>query len=131
LGLWGAWSRWRDRLYATRALMRFALWMGPAGLIAILAGWSTTEIGRQPWVVQGLLRTSEAVSAHSATQVGISLAIFVVVYFAVFGAGTVYILRIIDRGPETGDGDAPPVGGPGRAHQPGRPMSAATDGEGR
>src|SRR5690606_38351209 len=43
LGLWGAWSRWRGRLYATRALMRFALWMGPAGLIAILAGWSTTE----------------------------------------------------------------------------------------
>lgn len=129
LGLWGAWSQWRGRLYATRALMRFALWMGPAGLIAILAGWSTTEIGRQPWVVQGLLRTSEGVSAHSATQVGISLAIFVVVYFAVFGAGTVYILRIIGRGPETGDGDAPPEGGPGRAHQPGRPMSAAPDGE--
>lgn len=131
LGLWGAWSRLRGRLYSARGLMRFGLWMGPAGLVAILAGWSTTEIGRQPWVVQGLLRTSEGVSAHSATQVGISLAIFVVVYFAVFGAGTVYILRIIGRGPESGDGDAPPAGGPGQHHQPGRPMSAATDGEAR
>ena len=125
LGLLGGWSRLRGTLHSSRLLMRFALLMGPAGLIAILAGWMTTEIGRQPWVVHGLLRTSDAVSAHSVAQVGATLAIFVVVYFAVFGAGTVYILRIIGRGPEPGDGDAPPDGGPGRVHHPGRPMSAA------
>lgn len=129
LGLWGAWSRLRGKLHSSRGLMRFALLMGPAGLVAILAGWFTTEIGRQPWIVQGLMRTSEAVSAHAAGQVGLSLAIFVVVYFLLFGAGTVYILRIIARGPEAGDGDAPPDGGPGRRNQPGRPMSAAGERE--
>ncbi|HEU4773552.1 MAG TPA: cytochrome ubiquinol oxidase subunit I [Lysobacter sp.] len=129
LGLCGAWLRWRGRVYASRPLMRFALWMGPAGLVAILAGWSTTEIGRQPWIVQGLQRTADAVSAHSTAQMGVSLAIFVVVYFLVFGAGTVYTLRIIGHGPSTGDADSPSEGGPGQLHQPGRPMSAATDGE--
>ncbi|MGV8940109.1 MAG: cytochrome ubiquinol oxidase subunit I [Lysobacter sp.] len=129
LGLYGAWLRWRGRVYTSRSLMRFALLMGPAGLVAILAGWMTTEIGRQPWIVQGLLRTSDAVSAHSGAQMGVSLAIFVVVYFVVFGAGTVYILRIIGHGPSVLDGDSPPDGGPGQPHQPGRPLSAATDGE--
>jgi cytochrome d ubiquinol oxidase subunit I len=64
--------------------------MGPAGLVAILAGWMTTEIGRQPWIVYGLMRTSEAVSPHSARAGGADAGDFVVVYFTVFGAGTWY-----------------------------------------
>ena len=61
--------------------------MGPSGLIAILAGWFTTEIGRQPWVVYGLMRTADASSNHSFLQMSITLVLFVVVYFALFGAG--------------------------------------------
>jgi cytochrome bd-type quinol oxidase subunit 1 len=61
--------------------------MGPSGLIAILAGWFTTEIGRQPWVVYGLMRTADASSNHSVMQMSITLILFVVVYFALFGAG--------------------------------------------
>lgn len=126
LGLYGAWARWRGRFHDSRALLRFAVLMGPAGLVALLAGWMTTEIGRQPWIIYGVMRTADAVSAHSATQVGLTLAIFIVVYFALFGAGTVYALRIIAKGPElTGE----PEGGPGQPRQPMRPMSAATDGE--
>jgi len=61
--------------------------MGPAGLIALVAGWVTTEMGRQPWVIYGLLRTRDAVSLHSTLQMAISLLVFIVVYCAVFGVG--------------------------------------------
>jgi cytochrome d ubiquinol oxidase subunit I len=64
LGLWGAWTRWRSQLYKSKLLLRFAVLMGPSGLVAILAGWLTTEIGRQPWVVHGVMRTKDAVSSH-------------------------------------------------------------------
>jgi len=127
LGLFALWSRWRKRLYTSKIFLRFALAMGPAGLVAILAGWYTTEIGRQPWIVYGLMRTSEAVSPHSAAPVGLTLAIFVVVYFAVFGAGTVYGLRIIGKGPALPGTDDTVEGGPGQPRQPMRPISAAGD----
>ena len=66
LGLAGAWFRWRGQLYEQRLFLRFAMAMGPAGIIAMLAGWITTEIGRQPWVVYGVMRTADAASHHSA-----------------------------------------------------------------
>jgi cytochrome d ubiquinol oxidase subunit I len=59
-GLWSLWLRKRGTLYSSRPFLYLALWMGPSGLIAILAGWFTTEIGRQPWVVYGLMRTADA-----------------------------------------------------------------------
>ena len=105
--------------------------MAPSGLIALLAGWMTTEIGRQPWVVYGLMRTADAVSPVSALQLGISLALFVVVYFVVFGAGTGYLLRLIARGPQVDEGLLPVEGGPGQAHHPARPLSAAPDAQQR
>src|SRR3546814_5691540 len=86
LALWAAWARWRGRLYTSMPLLRFALYMGPAGLIAMLAGWFTTEIGRQPWIVYNVMRTADAVSPHGALEVGVTLALFVAVYFIVFGA---------------------------------------------
>jgi cytochrome d ubiquinol oxidase subunit I len=127
LGLWSAWARWRGRLYSSRPLLRFALCMGPAGVIAILAGWFTTEIGRQPWVVYGVMRTADAVSPHGATELGVTLALFVVVYLVVFGAGLVYMLRLIAAGPAPADAAAPSRGGPGQPRQPMRPLSAASD----
>lgn len=61
--------------------------MGPTGLIAILAGWFTTEIGRQPWVVYGLQRTKDAVSAHGDIQMSLSLLAFILVYFQYLALG--------------------------------------------
>jgi len=99
LGLWSVWLRWRRTLHTCRPFLRALLWMGPAGLVALLAGWLTTEIGRQPWVVYGLLRTADAASAHGVVPLSISLALFVLVYSAVFGMGIVYLLRLIRIGP--------------------------------
>ncbi|MFT0851761.1 cytochrome ubiquinol oxidase subunit I [Achromobacter sp. F4_2707] len=129
LALWGAWKRWRGTLYdsaESRGMWRYALYMGPAGLVAILAGWYTTEVGRQPWVVYGVMRTADAVSPHQAFEVGLTLLLFVVVYFILFGAGTVYMLRLIKRGPAAAP-DYGPEGGPGEPRTPSRPLSAATE----
>jgi cytochrome d ubiquinol oxidase subunit I len=127
VGLWSLWLRKRGTLYSSKPFLYLTLWMGPSGLIAILAGWFTTEIGRQPWVVYGLMRTSEGVSNHSYTQLGVTLVIFVVVYFALFGTGLGYMMRLVRKGPHTGEGDAQPPGGPGQQRTPARPLSAADD----
>jgi cytochrome bd quinol oxidase subunit 1 apoprotein (EC 1.10.3.-) len=101
------WLRKRGTLYTSRPFLHLALWMGPSGLIALLAGWFTTEIGRQPWVVYGLMRTADGVSNHSYAQLGFTLVAFVVVYFALFGAGLGYMMRLVRKGPQTGEGDEP------------------------
>jgi cytochrome d ubiquinol oxidase subunit I len=124
LALLGLALRRGGRVYRSKAFLRFALLMAPSGLVAILAGWLTTEIGRQPWIIHGVMRTADAVSAHGATQLGITLALFVVVYFAVFGAGTAYLLRLIGKGP-VADEARPVEGGPGQSRSPARPLSAA------
>src|SRR3546814_6068906 len=90
LALWAEWARWRGRLYTSMPLLRFALYMGPAGLIAMLAGWFTTAIGRQPWIVYTVMRPADAVSPHGPLEVGVTLALLVAVFFIVFGAGAVY-----------------------------------------
>lgn len=96
LGLWSLWTRWRGTLYDTKWLHRTALLMGPTGFIAVLAGWITTEVGRQPFTVYGLLRTSESIAPVDAPAVATSLVAFIVVYFFVFGAGSFYILRMMN-----------------------------------
>ena len=132
LGLWSLWLRFRGDLYDSRWFLRFAVLMGPAGLIAIIAGWLTTEIGRQPWVVYGVMRTKDAVSNHSALALTLSLGVFIVMYFIVFGTGLFYMLKLIavgpqDLGPEEPQttidlsGDAP------LNARPSRPLSAAPD----
>ncbi len=75
--------------------------MGPSGFNAVLAGWITTKVGRQPYTVYGLLRTSESLAPVEAPAVAASLIAFIVVYFFVFGAGTVYILRLMNHRPST------------------------------
>ena len=79
--------------------------MGPAGFVAVLAGWITTEVGRQPYTVYGLLRTADSASPIDAAAVGFSLIAFIVVYFAVFGAGTFYILRLMGHTPDIDEPD--------------------------
>jgi cytochrome bd ubiquinol oxidase subunit I len=127
LGALALWMRLRGRLYDSKPFLRFALAMGPAGLVAILAGWCTTEVGRQPWVVYGVMRTADAVSPHGLGEVAVTLALFVVVYFLVFGAGTVYLLRIIAKGPVPGENAHAVEGGPGEMRQPMRPLSGAPE----
>src|SRR5690606_16815857 len=70
----------RGKLYEWRYLHRFAVAMGPAGFVAVIAGWVTTEVGRQPYTVYGLLRTADSVSPLDAPAVATSLIAFVIVY---------------------------------------------------
>jgi cytochrome bd ubiquinol oxidase subunit I len=129
LGVVGLVLRVRNKLYDTRWFHRFALAMGPSGLVALLAGWITTEAGRQPWVVYGVLRTADAVSPLSSQQVGTSLLIFIIVYFLVFGTGIYYMLKLMAKGPDVGEQAAVVEGDVGqvRARFGHRPMSRATD----
>ena len=126
LGVVSLWLRYKGRLYQSRPFLWFALLMGPSGLIAILAGWFTTEIGRQPWVVYGVQRTIDAVSPHGEMHMSISLLAFILVYSSVFGVGYHYMMRLIKQGPVTGEGDIVETGGPGQIKTPARPLSAAT-----
>jgi cytochrome d ubiquinol oxidase subunit I len=125
LGLWGAWARWRDELYRSKLLLGFAVLMGPAGLVALLAGWLTTEIGRQPWVVYGVMRTKDAVSNHSALVLSTTLIVFIVMYVAVFGTGIRYMLMLVAKGPQP-QGEHPPEP-EGQSGRPARPLSAVPD----
>ena len=113
LGMLSLWARARGRLYEWKWLHRFALAMGPSGLIAVLAGWVTTEVGRQPWTIQGLMRTADSASPLAAPAVAASLVAFVVVYFAVFGTGVLYILKLMAKPPLAHESPAPHI--PARA----------------
>ena len=114
VGLWSLWARWKKTLYTSTWLHRAAMVMGPSGFIAVLAGWYTTEVGRQPYTVYGLLRTADSLSNVDAEAVGASLVAFILVYFIVFGAGTFYILRLMYRMPAA-DAHEPLQEGPTRA----------------
>lgn len=124
LGLWSLYLRWRGNLYENKMFLRFTLLMGPSGLLALLAGWFTTEIGRQPWVVYGLLRTKDAVSNHGAMQMSISLLLFIAIYSSVFGVGYLYMMKLIRKGPQAHEGKSQEHGGPGQPRTPARPLSA-------
>jgi cytochrome d ubiquinol oxidase subunit I len=100
VGMWSLLGRMRGRLYEWSWLHRAALVMGPAGFVAVICGWIVTEMGRQPFTVYRLLRTVHSASPLAAPAVATSLAAFVVVYFAVFGAGVWYILHLAKKPPE-------------------------------
>ena len=104
LGTWGLVERWRGRLYDRRPLAKFALLLGPAGYIAVLSGWITTEVGRQPYTIYGLLRTADSASPIAAPAVATSLLAIVVVYLFIFGLGTYYTVRLLGKSPP----DSPP-----------------------
>jgi cytochrome d ubiquinol oxidase subunit I len=101
LGLWSLVARVRGTLFDSPWLARATVAMAPSGFVAILAGWITTEVGRQPWTVQGLLRTTDSASPIATPAVGTSLAAFMVVYTLVFGFGAFFMLRMMAKPPET------------------------------
>ena len=101
IGIWSLLRRLqKDRLYEDRWLHRAALLMTPSGFVAVLAGWITTEVGRQPYTVYGLLTTAQSASPIAAPAVATSLVAFIIVYFFVFGAGVFYILRLCGKSPD-------------------------------
>ncbi|MBA6297240.1 cytochrome ubiquinol oxidase subunit I [Colwellia sp. MB02u-9] len=103
LGVWSLWRRIRGKLYDDDLLKRATIVMGPMGFVAVLAGWVTTEVGRQPFTVYGLLRTTDSLAPIDAPAVAVSLIAFIIVYFFVFGAGTFYILRLMNKPTATSD----------------------------
>ncbi len=127
LGAWSLLARLIGKLYDWRWMKRFAVLMGPSGFIAVIAGWITTEVGRQPFTIYGLMRTAESASPLAAPAVGASLVAFVIVYFAVFGMGSWYLLKLMSRPPQPHEPD--PANTP--AHAAGiMPAPALTAGAG-
>ncbi len=125
IGLASLWLRWKRRLYQTRLMLWATLAMGPAGIIAVLAGWVTTEVGRQPYTVYGVLRTAQSLSPIGAPGVAISLLAFVVVYLSVFGAGVLLMLRLMAKAPISGEpGPTPHLPARAAGITPGPAMAA-------
>lgn len=96
----GNFLRWRGRLYEMRWFNRVCAFSSPLPFLAVLAGWTVTETGRQPFVVYGLLRTADAVSPVAAGAVFGSLALFVAVYSVLLLAFFFYAARLVWRGPQ-------------------------------
>lgn len=96
----GALLRRRGHLYHHRPFLRVLVWSSPLGFIAVLAGWVVTEVGRQPWVVQGLLRTADSASDLTAPAVAGSLLLFTAVYLFLLAAFVYFLLRVIRSGPQ-------------------------------
>lgn len=116
--LFGALLWWRGKLFETRWYLRIMAQTWWIGFVAVIAGWVVTESGRQPWLVQGILRTADAISPVPASSIVTTLALFVFCYGIVFSMGIYYINRLINLGPE------------GRAIEdseglPNRPLAAA------
>jgi cytochrome d ubiquinol oxidase subunit I len=109
------WLRWRGRLETTRWFLWLLVALTPAGFIATVAGWVVAEVGRQPWVVQGLMRTTAGASAVPASQVATSLALFVLLYLVLIGAYLAYAVRWLRQGPPRVEDEPPPVENPLRA----------------
>jgi cytochrome d ubiquinol oxidase subunit I len=120
LGLWGVvlWARGGPERSAL--FLRAAVLMGPTGFIAVIAGWTVAEVGRQPWVVWRVMRTAAGASPVGPHQVSASLLAFLAVYALIFSAGVLYILRLMAQGP-AGQAEA----APGADRALGTPMAAA------
>ncbi len=99
-GLWGAFLWATKRLDGAKLFHGLAVLMGGSGFVAVLVGWVAAEVGRQPYVVYGVLRTADAISPVGAGEVGVSLLVYMATYAIVFSAGALYILRVMLRGPE-------------------------------
>jgi cytochrome d ubiquinol oxidase subunit I len=123
LTVWAWWLAWRKRLFASPLFLRAATYAIPVGYVAVTAGWVTTEVGRQPYVVYGHLRTADAVTPFlTGGDVVASLIVYIIVYGVVFGSGAYYLIRLVHRGLPQHEPDEPRLG-----DRPARPLSAATD----
>jgi len=129
--LTGAYLWIRGKLFTTRWYLQAATYSWPIGFVALLAGWVTTEVGRQPYVAYGIVRTAQALSPVNAGTVATSLAAFMVVYTVVFSIGIYYIRRLVLSGPKPAAPDAPTQGLPNRPLSLGAHPHEAAPGEAR
>jgi len=107
--LLGAFLWWRGKLFETRWYlwpMAQTWWMG---FVAVIAGWVVTESGRQPWIVQGILRTADATSPVIGPAIAVTFALFIVVYGIISSAGIYFINRLIAKGLDSAAPDEPAV----------------------
>lgn len=96
----------KKQLFSTRWFHVWCMAMTPVGFVAVVSGWFVTEVGRQPFIVFNVLRTAETISPVAGGSIAVSLAAFVITYGLVFTAGAYYILKLIEKGPETTEADA-------------------------
>jgi cytochrome d ubiquinol oxidase subunit I len=123
LAWFGFYLDFKDRIEQKRWLLWLIFFSFPLPFVAILTGWFTAEVGRQPWVVYGVLRTANAVTPFlTARAATISLVVFCTIYALIFAFGIFYIYRLLRIGP------AAPVIKPSIGAGPNRPMSLAGDG---
>jgi cytochrome bd ubiquinol oxidase subunit I len=115
---------WRGLLESTRWFLWAAFLSFPTGFVAVLCGWYTAEVGRQPWVVYHILRTEDAITPSLTGGVALfSLIAYVAVYAVIYSFGLTYIYRLLRRGP---------AAEPDAVNQlPGRPIAAALQGSGQ
>ena len=122
MGLWGGFLLWRKKFETTKVFLWVCTWVVLTPFAMATAGWLLTESGRQPWIVQGLMLTSDGLSGSgSATQIAISLGIVIVLYTTLGVTAAVLMVRHARRGlPDdtaAPDGPAPPDVGDRSAHQ--------------
>jgi cytochrome bd ubiquinol oxidase subunit I len=98
--------RLRGHLWEARWFLRLCTWVAPLGFVAVIAGWTTTEVGRQPWTVYGLLRTAESVTPSlTGTDVTLSLVLYIAVYLVMFPTGIAFMAGLVRRGPQEQDAE--------------------------
>ncbi|HEX8418374.1 MAG TPA: cytochrome ubiquinol oxidase subunit I [Methylobacterium sp.] len=100
VGFWSLYLRWRGTLYTNRTFLTCTMLMTPSGFGAVLFGWFTAEIGRQPWIVYGQMRTADAHSPLTVNAVTASLVAFFIAYTIIFGFGSYYLAKLLRKGPE-------------------------------
>lgn len=100
LSVVGLLLHFKKRIFSNKFYLQTLVWCTPLGFIATLAGWFVAETGRQPWVVYGLIRTLDSVSAIDAEQVLFSLGLFIMAYVITFSAYLYYLFRLIKTGPD-------------------------------
>jgi cytochrome d ubiquinol oxidase subunit I len=122
LAVYGGFLWWRGGLFENRFFLRTAAFSWPLGFIAVIAGWTTTEVGRQPWLATGVIRTADSASPVAAGAVGTTLILFILVYIVVYSAGIYYMNLLIRRGPALQAHE-----GADQARVAHRPISAATE----
>jgi cytochrome d ubiquinol oxidase subunit I len=119
--------RWKRNLTTTAWFLRGCQLVAPLGFVAVLAGWTTTEVGRQPWTVYGLLRTADSVSPSlSGADVLISLLGYMAAYLVIFPAGLLIMARFVRKGPGKTDDEHDGIEG-GRPEMPVRSLPHAEE----
>ena len=106
--VWAAVLWWRGRLYESRPFLKTLWAVHPLGFFATEFGWITNEVGRQPWLVYNLMRTSEGVSPIPAGNVMWSLSLFLIVFAVIGTSYFYYVLKTLRIGPDLSS-PIPPV----------------------